>query len=126
MTEGLDKRLHEALAGGHPPAARSETIKKEALRMFDQKMKIVRIYTWVGIVFSCVLMIGGLFMMFCNGNNPRGLAAGALLFASGLAMQVLMKLWYWVVHSRLIIQKDLADLKAQVAELAARTDKPAP
>jgi hypothetical protein len=123
MTEELDNRLHEALAGGQPAAARSEEIKKEALRMFDHKMTIIKIWAWVGIAVSCVFMLGGVVIVALAGNNIQGQVGGALLFATGLSLEVLMKLWFWIVHSRLSIQKDLAEIRAQLAEHIEQTGK---
>jgi hypothetical protein len=100
--------------GPRPDAGRGEIARKEALRMFENKILIVKVLTWIAIAVSLGLMIGG--AVAISGGKIDGMLIGLLFFYVGVELQLLMKLWFWIVHSRITIQKDLKELEMRLME----------
>jgi hypothetical protein len=113
--DDIDNLLASSLRGGpRPDAGRGEIARKEALRMFENKILIAKVLTWIAIAVSLGLMIGGAFAI--SGGRTDGLIIGLLFIYCGVELQLLMKLWFWIVHSRITIQKDLKELEMRLME----------
>jgi hypothetical protein len=113
--DDFENLLANSLRGGpRPDAGRGEIARKEALRMFENKILIAKVLTWIAIAVSLGLMIGG--AVAISGGRSDGLFIGLLFIYCGVELQVLMKLWFWIVHSRITIQKDLKELEMRLME----------
>ena len=118
----LEKQLKKVLEkNGVFDVSKSETSRKEIKQMIFQKfegdMSRVKIVFWIFLVISAAMMVGG--MLFINHEKgTRGMIFAAVITLIGYNSTILMKLWYWVVSTKLNILKEIKQLQLQIAELA--------
>ena len=112
----FDRELSEALrSNGYLEPERAETLRREAVRMFDRKLKMVKWVTWAGIAFFLGWQGAGLALLILAASTKLMIlgAVAALLGGQG---ELLAKLWYWTVNTKLSLLKELKQLQLQVAE----------
>jgi peptidoglycan biosynthesis protein MviN/MurJ (putative lipid II flippase) len=73
---------------------------------FDAMLKRTKLVTIGFVALSVAMIVGGGFMLF-ERTELRDLIAGAVLILLGGQVQLLVKLWYWQVHGRIAVQRDL-------------------
>ncbi len=118
----LEKQLKKVLEkNGVFDVSKSETSRKEIKQMIFQKfegdMSRVKVVFWIFLVISAAMMVGG--MLFINHEKgTRGMIFAAVITLIGYNSTILMKLWYWVVSTKLNILKEIKQLQLQIAELA--------
>ena len=78
----------------------------QALAAFDAHMKRTKLISWAFLALSVGMIVGGGFMLF-ESPDSREQLMGAVLAVLGGQVQLLIKLWYWQVHTRVAVQKDL-------------------
>jgi len=116
----FDRELSEALrSNGRLEPERAGTLRKEAVRMFDRKLKIVKWVTWGGIAFFLSWQVAGLVLLI-HAASTKLMILGALVAVFGGQGEVLAKLWYWTVNTKLSTSKRLKELQLQIAELSSR------
>jgi len=86
--------------------------------MLDSKTK-VKVVFWIFLVLSAVMMVGGMIFL-TQEKGTRGMLFAAVIALIGYNSTILMKLWYWVVSTKLGILKELKQLQLQVTELTGR------
>ncbi|MCX5676283.1 MAG: hypothetical protein NTX87_14870 [Planctomycetota bacterium] len=101
--------------GPRPDAGKHEAARKEALQMFEHKIRVITIYTWIAIAVSTAMILGGVAGILAAPSAQQTVMF-AVLFFCGVELQVLMKLWYWTVHSRITLQKDLKEFEMRLME----------
>ncbi len=120
----LEKQLKQVLGkNGLFDADKSKTLRKEMKQMIFQKfegdMSRVKVVFWIFLVISAAMMVGG--MLFINHEKgTRGMIFAAVITLIGYNSTILMKLWYWVVSTKLNILKEIKQLQLQIAELAGK------
>ena len=118
----FERELRDVLTGKqHFDSARSESLKEEVIRMFDRKRKTAMIIAWVMIALCNLVAIPAIVIFILSGSTKVLIACAAVAIIAG-QMEILAKLWYWVVHGRLILQKEIKELQLQIANLSARHD----
>ena len=116
----LEKTLQVALSQtGKFDAGKAETLRKEIVKMFDKNLKTVTIIFWVFLVISTAMLIAGLIALSCQ-TGTRGMMFAAVIALIGYESTVLMKLWYWVVNTKLNLLKEIKQLQLQIAELTGK------
>lgn len=120
----LEKQLKQVLGkNGLFDADKSKKLRKEMKQMIFQKfegdMSRVKVVFWIFLVMSAAMMVGG--MLFINHEKgTRGMIFAAVITLIGYNSTILMKLWYWVVSTKLNILKEIKQLQLQIAELTAK------
>lgn len=118
----FEKNLGQALGGrGQFDKAKSDDVRKEALKMYDDKLKLYRWITWGFLLFETVLIII-IIGAFTATNDTKwliGLAAAAL---AAYESTILMKLWYWQMDTKLRVTKEVKELQLQIAELTQKLE----
>lgn len=120
----LEKQLKQVLGkNGLFEADKSKTLRKEMKQMIFQKfegdMSRVKVVFWIFLVISAAMMVGG--MLFINHEKgTRGMIFAAVITLIGYNSTILMKLWYWVVSTKLNILKEIKQLQLQIAELTGK------
>ena len=98
-----------------------ESTRKEMAQMishkFESDMSKVKIVFWIFFVLCLGMMAGGYLGLRFAGDT-REMLNWVLLFIIGFNSTILMKLWYWVVNTKLGILKEIKQLQLQIAELA--------
>ena len=113
----LEHDLKKVLAGnGDFDVNKSETLRKEIVQMwFDKNMRKTKIIFWIFYLCSIGMMIGG-YIGLRTAANTVGMLSWVLFFMIGFNSTILMKLWYWVIDTKLSVLKEMKQLQLQIAE----------
>jgi len=117
----LEKELTELLKNESGFEGRTnESTRKEMAQMVLQKFELdmfqVKIVFWIFLIVSAAMMVGGMIFL-TREESTRGMLFSVVVAMIGYNSTVLMKLWYWVVSTKLGILKELKQLQLQVSEL---------
>lgn len=105
--------------GQSPDALAREQIHQE----FKKKRAILMGITWGFTLFEAAQML--LFVIiFLFTDNTKLLIALAALFIVSFQTTILMKLWYWIVHTRIILIREMKETRVELAELAEKIRPP--
>jgi hypothetical protein len=117
----LEKELTELLRNESGfEGSTNESTRKEMAQMILQKFELdmfqVKIVFWIFLIVSAAMMVGGMIFL-TREESTRGMLFSVVVAMIGYNSTVLMKLWYWVVSTKLGILKELKQLQLQVSEL---------
>jgi hypothetical protein len=101
-----------ALPDEEPGRAAQDTLQRE----FQHKLQVSKWITWVCIALDALIMIMA-WNMLCFSSGTKTLIISATLFLFAFEGTCFIKLWYWVVHTRLNAVKEMKEMRLQVAEL---------
>jgi hypothetical protein len=123
----LEKELTELLGNESGfTGSIDESTRKEIAQMishkFESDMSKVKIVFWIFLFVSVAMMVGGMIFL-THEKGTRGMLFAVVVALIGYNSTILMKLWYWVVSTKLGILKEIKQLQLQIAEL---TDKKPP
>ncbi len=105
---------------GQFDATKAETLRKEIVKMWaDKNLVRAKLVFWIFFLLSVGIMVAG-YHGLRSATDTRGIILWAIFFMIGFNSTILMKLWYWVVDSKLNVLKELKQLELQIAELAGR------
>ncbi len=105
--------------GEAPDQAARDQLQEEFARKRRRLMWIAR--GFIAFEFAQMALFA---MVYLQVSNTKVLIALAALIIMAFEGTVLMKLWYWVVHTRLLLVREVKELRLEVAELAARNTVP--
>jgi hypothetical protein len=119
--DNFEKELKKVLEKkGDFDVTKSETLRKEIVQMWcDKNLLRAKLVFWIFFLLSIGIMVGG-YIGLSSAANTRGMLSWVIFFMIGFNSTILMKLWYWVVHTRINLQKDLKQIQLQIAELAGK------
>ncbi len=120
MDDDVKKAYHRILFDKTAPSDNPELAAREALQEeFARKRKWLVWITWgfLWFEFACIAFF---FMLFAQTSNTKTLIALGVLIIVSVEGTVLMKLWYWVVHTRLLLVREVKEMRLELAELSAR------
>jgi hypothetical protein len=124
----FENELKKALEkNGDFDTARSETLRKEIVQMFEDKLKKVKLWTWAFLLIDVIIIAGGISSLLVNlliTKNTNAMIISAVVVLIAHEGTVLIKLWYWVLNSKYAVLKELKQLRLQIAEQAG--EKPSP
>jgi len=98
--------------------------QKETVQMklffekFTTNIKYIRSIYWIFLILCVVITCAGVAGM--QHNTGRYIFLGLFMALVGYNSTILMKLWYWVLKSKLDILKEIKQLQLQIAELAEK------
>lgn len=122
--DNMEKELSELLKNERGPKdCMNETARKEMAQMIFQKFELdmfkVKVVFWIFLIVSAAMMVGGMIFL-THEKGTRGMLFAAVIALIGYNSTVLMKLWYWVVNTKLSILREMKQLQLQIAELAGK------
>ncbi len=122
--DNLEKKLTESLSDESALAGRlDQGTRKEMTQMILEKFELdmfkVKIVFWIFLAVSAAMMVGGMIFL-TQEQGVRGMLFAAVIALIGYNSTILMKLWYWVVSTKLGILKELKQMQLQIAELAGK------
>ncbi|HUW62402.1 MAG TPA: DUF6768 family protein [Candidatus Bathyarchaeia archaeon] len=124
MNEDMNKAYHRILFDKNAPGEDPDAAAREKLHHeFSRKRNIVMWITWGFLFFEGAMMVA-LMLVFVLESNTKTLIALAALFIASFETTVLMKLWYWIVHTRLLLVREIKEMRLELADLAARQAPP--
>lgn len=117
----FEKELKEVLEkDGHFDAAKSKTLRKEIVQMWcDKNLLRAKLVFWIFFLLSIGMMIGG-YIGLRSATNTKEMLSWVIFFMIGFNSTILMKLWYWVVDTKLNVLKEMKQLQLQIAEQAGK------
>ncbi len=119
----FEKQLREALTGEQRfDSARGESMRQEVTRMYKKKRKTAMIIAWVAIALCNLVAIPAIVIFVLSGSSKVLIACAAVAIIAG-QLEILAKLWYWVVHGRIVLQEEIKELQLQIAQLADHLGK---
>ncbi len=121
MNEDLNNVYHRILFDKNAPDEAPDQAAREQLQKeFRGKRRRLMWIAWGFIAFELTQM--ALFAtVYLLASNTKLLIALAALIIMAHEGSILMKIWYWVVHTRLLLVREVKELRLEVAELAARS-----
>lgn len=116
----LEKDIRTTLSDNEKfDTAKAETLRKETTQMFDEKLKKYRWLTWACLIVFTVITISAIQMMVFASNTKVLIVCGIVILGVG-QLEVLMKLWYWIMNNKLNVLKEIKQLQLQITELAGK------
>ncbi len=116
-----------------PDPQRSQTLREEVVHNYDEKLrKVERHAKWWLLGIIAGFAISGTMMGLGTGCSLPLLMYGGVFFLLAGQLNVLIKLWYWMMNVKLNVLKEIQDLRLQLFEERQRTeteptaDRPAP
>ncbi len=113
--EDIEKKLSELIDKKMEESSKELGMKNEIMGEFDNKVKTVKWITWMFLVIEIAIMIAASNYFFVA-TSTKNMLLAVVLFLIGFNSTILMKLWYWIVNSRIRVQKDIKELKFLLAE----------
>lgn len=119
--DNLEQELKKVLEkNGDFDFNKSETLRKEIVQMwFDKNMRKTKIIFWIFYLCSIGMMIGG-YIGLRTAASTVGMLSWVLFFMIGFNSTILMKLWYWVIDTKLNVLKEMKELQLQISELTGK------
>jgi len=116
--DNLEQELKKALKkNGDFDIDKSETLRKEIVQMwYSKNLRKTKIIFWIFYLCSLGMMIGG-YIGLRTADNTVGMLSWVLFFMIGFNSTILMKLWYWVIDTKLSVLKEMKQLQLQITEL---------
>lgn len=99
--------------------ARSESLRKEIVQMFDKKLKKVKLVAQLGVLILAAIIIYD-FYCLSHSQNIKETIVHAIVILILAESTLLIKLWYWVLNAKYGVLKELKQLQLQIAELAGK------
>ena len=103
-------------------AAKAETLRKETVQMFEDKLKKVYRYSWLYLMICVAIdsVAGACFGLSAALGCTWGMIASAVIFVCSGQCMVTIKLWYWIMNNKLNVLREMKQLQLQIAELAGK------
>ena len=120
MNEDIKTVYHRILFDREAPGEAPDQAAREQLQAeFGRKRRRLMWIAWGFIAFEFAQM-ALLAAVYLSVSDTKLLIALAALIIMSFEGTVLMKLWYWVVHTRLLMVREVKELRLELAELAAQ------
>jgi hypothetical protein len=120
----IEKELKKILKADNSFDADKATVRrKEIEQMIFHKYELdffkLKVIFWILFVLSLGMMAGG-YIGLLSANETKAMLCWVLFFMIGFNSTILMKLWYWVVDTKLNVLKEMKQLQLQVTELTGK------
>jgi ABC-type sugar transport system permease subunit len=120
----FENKLKNALEkNGDFDSAKSETARKEIVQMFEDKLKRVKLWTWIFLLIDVVVITVGVSSLLINllvTKSTNAIIVSAIIILIAHEGTVLIKLWYWILNTKYDVLKELKQLQLQIAEQTAQ------
>jgi len=114
----LKKTLKNEIGFDHN---KNQAQRKETRQMFYDKMRNVKIVTWISLVICVAIIIAGIKGM--SDNTGKYVNFALFMALVGFNSTILIKLWCWQMYTKIGIIKEIKQLQLQIAELAEKKSK---
>lgn len=120
----IEKELKKVLKAGNGfDADKAAAKRKEIEQMIFHKYELdffkVKVVYWIFFVLSIGMMAGG-YIGLRSANDTKAMLCWVIFFMIGFNSTILMKLWYWVVDTKLNVLREMKQLQLQVTELSGK------
>ena len=120
----IEQELKKVLkADGGFESDKAAARRKEMERMIFQKFQLdmfkAKVVFWIFFVLCLGMMVRG-YIGLRSAGDTKSMLSWVIFFMIGFNSTILMKLWYWVVDTKLKVLKEMKQLQLQVSELAGK------
>lgn len=111
----IEQALRQAWSGSEPTAGPyGDVLRQKIVRMFERKIKAIRWTTGLFLAIAIAAMVAAAaFLHFATSTEM--MIWCALLFIVAFDSTILIKLWYWVITSKMSVLRELKQLELQLA-----------
>lgn len=105
--------------------ARDDDMRRKIVEEFDYGRKLVM----VKLTLLVLLCVGFLYFgtwWIAKAGDTREMLFGFFIMMVGLETSVLVKLWYWVVDSRMATSKEIKQVELQLSRISAQLEALSP
>ncbi len=125
MNQSNDELLHRVVRDTPPESSKRQQIRTALARWFEGRRNYVLLYMTLWNLASALVIAVSLSVLIAGIARETRLAPVALAFlVLGASVNVLVKLWYWIMDNKISVMKELKlmQLSAQDEEGAASED----
>ena len=120
--DDFDRKLSDALRSeAHYDKASGKEMSSMAGGIFDRNIATAKAWTWGFLAFETLCMILIAWAVFFV-QDVKWVVVLAAAFIVSYTSTILMKLWFWIVHTRIKLQEDMRALQLQIAELSEKLE----
>ena len=115
MDNNIEEKLNELLKiKDELDELKNEQKQQQIFNDFEKKEKKTKTYFFIFLVLAVLIMLAGMGGIAHNSERYR---LNALFMALvGFNSTILLKLWYWIVQSKLDILKEIKHMQIQFSE----------
>jgi hypothetical protein len=120
----LEKELKKTLkteSGIDPDKGQFKQKETEQMKLlferFVTNVQRARLVFWIFFAVGLIIMFMGMILLF-HLSIPRELNIALFVALVGFNTTILIKLWYWTMHAKFAVLKEIKQLQLQIAELA--------
>ncbi len=118
------KKAFKSELGFEPGKGESEQKEIGQMKLiferFVKDTRQARLVFWIFFLLSVGMMAGG-YIGLRSAADTKGMLSWVLFFMIGFNSTILMKLWYWVVDTKLNVLKEIKELQLQIAESTGKS-----
>ncbi|MCC6696999.1 MAG: hypothetical protein IT365_15325 [Candidatus Hydrogenedentes bacterium] len=121
-----ERRLHDFIYGDvETDEAPHEEVRRKVIEEFDYGRKLVMVKLTLALLMCTTFLFFGAWWI-AKAGDTREMLLGFFLMMIGLDTSVLVKLWYWVIDSRMTTSKEIKQVQLQLAQMNARLEALSP
>lgn len=125
MKDG-ERRLHDFIYGDvEMNDAPNENVRRKVMEEFDYGRKLAMVKLTSGVLMCTGFLFFGAWWI-AKAGDTREMLLGFFIMMVGLETSVLMKLWYWVLDSRMATSKEIKQVQLQLSQMAAKLEALSP
>jgi hypothetical protein len=99
---------------GHLDGSRQDVLRLQVTAEFERKKRNILIYNIIYHIVGLAFVVAGAGLIFGQPQAPS--AEGLMVFITGFSLLIIIKLWYWIVHSRLVIVREIKQLELRLTQ----------
>lgn len=121
-----ERRMHDFIWGVMEiDDAPDDEMRRKVVEEFDYGRKLVMVKLAIALLMCTTFLFFGAWWI-AKAGDTREMLLGFFLMMIGLDTSALVKLWYWVVDSRMSTSKEIKQVQLQLAQMNARLDALSP
>jgi hypothetical protein len=121
MNNSNDELLNRIIKDEPPASSKEEQLRKALARWFDGRRNAVSIAMGLQLLVSLILLLVGASLLM-SAHDVRLMLAGLAALLFGLSLNLLVKLWYWILDSKLGVLKELKLMQLSLLERSGDGD----
>ena len=122
MHDSNGELLDRIIRDEPPASSKNEQLRKTLARWFEGRRNFVMFYMTLWALFSLVVFIPGWFVVFSGVRDTRVLFVATAGIIVGISLNVLVKLWYWIVDCKISVVKELKLMQLSMLDAAVGED----
>ena len=123
MSGDARERLDTGGRDGSPAIqAMFNQMKEQSTEHLNYKVRMMKYIAWMFLIIDMAGM-SAIAVAFYSARDLKYVVMLAALFIICFESTVLIKLWYWVVHTRISLQREMKELQLQIAKALAALER---